>query len=600
MGIQMANKVICDFVSVFGFFSNFRKLKKADDILLFQMNKAFVDKIWIKCFKILNHLLLRKTYSIEMIKHYNFSLNPEVLKIVENNSTNFNNELLLRINKILKGSDSDVLKYIKRMYINVITKKLYIKKQAQPICSDNNILIITDKNHFGIFNGIGEVYEDNAIFKYKYMTIPINILINILVFIRILYQFKLRLNSYGKFHSDLLVQAQYFGYEGELKKEFLSEDYVFDKKKVALLITNNWRPKSIEETMKYKRRLKKRNINCIDVKDFSIDLWGMVSIIKSIISNLGFIRNNYESFIELHISFSFLYYFIVENLYLRNYKCRAMLCFDDYSPVHIIRTLLYRQHNIKTFGVQHSMGGGLYAGPSLAYICFDKYLIWGEYYKEIFAPFWNDLDLVKLSYNRIDNYLRKRRSIINENVGIVKHDNKKVILVLLPHVKCFHDKSFRNTEEMIKFLKKVDEDIYSKATIYVRLQKMEGLEEFRDKINNNNIKFQVSDSHTTTEWIDCSDLVVVAAGSGAMCECAFLGKKMILYDYHGCLRELWTDLGQDIYTDNHIDLYDKIDAYLNGKKLDINFDLLWGAMVYPNKGDSNQIICNLLDSLPVS
>jgi hypothetical protein len=94
-----------------------------------------------------------------------------------------------------------------------------------------------------------------------------------------------------------------------------------------------------------------------------------------------------------------------------------------------------------------------------------------------------------------------------------------------------------------------------------------------------------------------SDLVIATAGSGVLCECSLLRVKVVCYDIFGFLKEDWMGYGRDLYIDNAKDLYRIIGKFVNDKPLDVDWDLLWDEMVYPNTGNTNHIIQNLLDEI---
>jgi len=594
----MVYKVVCDYISIYGFFVNIRSLKKANEIILYKAEGSLSDKFWITLLRFLNVIVLRKQITIETINVSTyFSLNPEVIEIIERNTGKINVDLVSVINRFLNGTDKDIIKYVKRSLIDVLQKKLYIRKQLEEDNKTNNYLIITDKNHFGIYNGLCDVFEDDYLLRNRLFVYIINICFAIFIFFKILLQFKLRYKINKKFHVDLLVQAQHFGYSGTIRRNILSEDYVFDKKRVSLLITNMWRPASSKETMKYKRECDEKGIRYVDVRDFCNDFQGIFVLIRTLVKYGIATDIAFRSRRDTYTYFLSLYQFLLETIYLRNYSCKAILCFDDYLALHIARTLIYRRYSIKTFGIQHSLGNGVHGTPSVAYVCFDKYLIWGNFFRELFAPFWDDVDTVKFSYNRIDNILRSREEndIYHSHLfSIIPRSRKKNIVITPPQ---FNEvlNPLLNSIGFIKFLNNLDGLILESCNVYIRPKTKDNITEFRQLINNDSIKFILNDNCTTTELLSIADLVIASAGSGVMCECALLRVKVICYDFLGCVKEYWMRFCSDVYCDSAESLYCKIKAFVNDEPLNVNWDHVWDEMVYPNEGNTNKIIQNLLD-----
>ena len=599
----MVYKVVCDYISIYGFFVNIEKLKKANEIILYKDEASLLDKIWIPFFKLLNIICLGKPFTIKTINvQMYFSLNREVVEIIEKNAEKINVGLVYGINRFFNGAEIDVVKYVKQNLIKILQKKLYIRKQLEKDSQNNNYFIITDKNHLDIYDGLCDVYEDGFPLRNRLLLRIINLFAAILIFFKILLQFKLRIKSSNKFYADLLVPAQYFGYVNDIKKEILSEDYIFDKKRVSLLLTNFWRPSSFKEAIKYKDACDKKGIRYIDVRDLCIDFQGLFMLIRDLIKYVITINIVFRSWCDVSTYYLALYQFLLETIYLRNYSCKAILCFDDYLAWHIARTLTYRRYGIKTFGIQHSLGNGVYGTPSAAYVCFDKYFIWGNYYKELFAPLWDDVDTVKFSYNRIDNFLRKRQE---KNIdysslySIIPKSRKKNILIMPQNSSTMLNKQYMpNSEGLINFLINLDDLILNSCNFFIRPKGKDNINEFQQLINNG-VKFILDDNCTNAELLSIADIVIATTGSGIVCECALLRVKVLCYDLTGCVKKNWLQFGSDIYCDSTESLYSKINAFANDVPFNINWGYLWDELVYHNTGNTNQIIRNQLDEITV-
>jgi hypothetical protein len=591
----VAYKVVCDHISIYGFFVNIKNFRKADEIVLYKAEESLFDKLWITFFRFMNAIFLRKQVAIKAINKYlYFSLNPKVVEVIERNAEKINVGLVSGINRFLNGEEKDVVKYVKHNLIGILQKKLFIRMQIEKDNHNNKYFIITDKNNLDIYNGLCDVFEDGFLLRNRLFMYVFNLFLTIFMFFKILSQFKLRYKIKEKFYTDLLVMATYFGYDGGFKNEFLSEDYVFDKKRVSLLITNVWRPASSKETKEYMQKLNEKEIKCIDAKGFCIDFRGLFTLIKGLRKYVIVVNPDYGSWRDVYTYFLSLYHFLLETIYLQNYSCKAILCFDDYMEWHIARTLIYRQYGIKTIGIQHSTGNGMYGTPSAAYVCFDKYLVWGNFYKELFTPFWDDVDTVKFSYNRIDKFLRRwnKEDINYSNLySIISKSKKKNILILLPQVAVLNQQRLPNSKGLIDFLKNLDGLLVNSGNYFIRPKTNYKIEEFQQLIKNEHVNFVLSDKCSTSELISMVDLVVAPAGSGAVCECSLLRKKVIGYDYFGrYLSKYWIRYGKDACLDNVDDLKNVLLKYLTNETVEVNWEKLWDEVVYPNNGNTNQII----------
>ena len=61
----MAYKVVCDYISIYGFFANIGIIKKADEVILYKAEGSLFDKLWITFFRFLNVIFLRKKVAIK-------------------------------------------------------------------------------------------------------------------------------------------------------------------------------------------------------------------------------------------------------------------------------------------------------------------------------------------------------------------------------------------------------------------------------------------------------------------------------------------------------------------------------------------------------
>jgi hypothetical protein len=415
--------------------------------------------------------------------------------------------------------------------------------------------------------------------------------------LKIKHQFRFCLKRKSIFYSDLLVQVSLFFNENNNRREFLTEDIVFDKKKVSLLITKMWRP-SLTDLNIYKDQMRRNGIRYIDARELVITTNELILILKFLILKIVFSRKKFNSFTEVYTYVLCLYQYCLESLYLCNYNCKAILCFDDYLSLHITRTLLYRQRGIKTFGIQHSLGPGIKVSPTCIYVCFDKYLVWGTFYAKLFKPYWDDLSLVKYSYNRIDKLLKKRQIVKQprdlRGFGFADKEKKNIIFATTFPSEFFDDK-VENIQGYLDFLKSVDQCIVDKANIYLRPKSMENIDRLLKCIDNKDVILLASNHYTTPELLSQSDLVIADAGSGIICECSLLKVKVVCYDIFGFLKDDWIRYGRDLYIDNAKDLHKIIERFINGKPLDVDWDLLWSEMVYPNHGNTNKVIEELLN-----
>lgn len=503
-----------------------------------------------------------------------FASNPEAVRLLEARPEAFNRGLVRALAASVSALEADVLKFVKSTLVDPLSIKAHVRERS------SGALILTDHDRFRVYEGTalesaGPAFPRSAILALGALALVLRRLK------RSPWRFRPKAAR-----AELLVQAAHFGEDEGVRREFLSEDYVFDPKRVALLITEMWRPVSPKA---YRARMARAGIQVLDVRDFSI---GPALALRLVEAAVGLWRRcslEARSWEDVGLALRFLKARLDEEVTLANCEHRAILCLDDYGPGHIVRTLVYRQRAKRTFGIQHSAGNGLFSVPQLAYVCFDRYLIFGRFYRELFHPFWEDLPLVEFGYNRIDGYLRQRPAR--------RRRDKPTILVTLPTISSLAEfrEMFPRGEAVLEFLAGVDDRLAERARVIVRPKYSTGIDEVRARIANHRIEFAMGKGKTTTELLDEADLVVASHGSGILVECALLRVPVINHDYVGLIQRYWTKYGADMCSTTAEELRRRVENFASGKALDVDWKRLWADLSYPNDGHTNRVLETLLD-----
>ena len=160
---------------------------------------------------------------------------------------------------------------------------------------------------------------------------------------------------------------------------------------------------------------------------------------------------------------------------------------------------------------------------------------------------------------------------------------------------------FPNAIGMLDFLRDLDDSILSLANVYVRPKYLyEGIYDIRKYINNSSVQFLLEDSYTTTELLNAADFVVASNGSGVIVECSLLQKKVVTYDYFGCLKNNWSKFGDNMCIQDGVKLRNIILAVLQGKLIDVNWPYLWQDMAYRNVRNSSEILKEIIEQCGTS
>jgi hypothetical protein len=116
-----------------------------------------------------------------------------------------------------------------------------------------------------------------------------------------------------------------------------------------------------------------------------------------------FIFSNCLSLLRNLSSKQWKYYFLIPSLavmkmkieaeiFYQQYDVKVFIARDEYSPFHIVRTLVARSHGNATIGFSH--GDDCHHTAALNYLIFDRYVLWGTYYRNHLAK--------SLKYSRTD------------------------------------------------------------------------------------------------------------------------------------------------------------------------------------------------------
>jgi hypothetical protein len=590
--------VVFDFPSLMGLILNYKTIRKAENIILFNGDERILVKYGFNIIKYLIWLIGKKNVQEIQVEPYRFwCMNPEVVDFIEKNDININKRLVESMCKLANASKEDVKKFIKKLQIRPVAKKLYIRKQLEQARQNQSCLIITDDNIYGVYNNFNNIFEDKWAFKSLitfFMTLSATLMAHWIVFSK----FNLSLKRNLAEPKDLLVQVNIFGYENDTRKEYRPEHYVYDKEKVSMLIVDAWLPFSPHGVKKYQNHLKKLGISYLYYKDFSVLPHEIIHSIAIYLKSLISISRIFRSWGEFQAYFEFLVYLIHETQYARHYNCKAILCHDDYAARHIVRTFICRKMDMLTIGTQHSSGNGLYSATTLAYVCMDKYLIWGNFYRELFNRYWNDLSIVEYGYSRIDSFLKRleKDETLDTAKLFIPTSSKKNILITLPRIANFESflEMLPNGIEMINFLHSIDESILSFANIYIRPKDPKTMIE--KIINNPSLKVIYDSSCTTNELACLSDLVISSNGSGVITECSLLRKKVITFDYLGCLKDIWLKYGNQMCLTNAKEIRGTVVDFINDRKIDVNWEYLWEDIVYKKDDGSNSLLRNIVEA----
>lgn len=283
------------------------------------------------------------------------------------------------------------------------------------------------------------------------------------------------------------------------------------------------------------------------------------------------------SLTEFVIILKSVYWLGSEHLFFSNVVCHQYIGLDDHSARHFIRHKQLHRQNAESIGVQHSAGNGLFGGPTLALISFDRYLVWNQFIFSLFEKYWPKEKVQLTGYLRLEKSNRSSENRCRPQQGDFR------IFLTLPRApsKDFFEYNFKNFSvlyELIEWVK--NEANVSLILKYKPGDKnwlgLPGLEEL--DINRPKICFVRPKTYSNEDLIEEVDLVVASNGSGMIQEALIMNKTVISIDYFGCLLDLWKDFGSDFMHGDSEGLLRCLQCLKNNERIDVDDERLFVLM----------------------
>jgi len=398
-----------------------RYIRKADKVLLFESMfpvklQADIKKVQVFV-KAIGEQAIVKKIAKEKINNLNWKINKRALAIsdqligVYKESWGF-----WAIAKILKTNMIDnILKHTMLFYI--IPRSLFITQATDLVRKGSNVIIVPEyEDLLGLEE---EVLGKNKSVLCEWVPFGIRILNklkNIVMIFTTLLKYIIYplwlLHKYDIGRNNKYISAPYGiqvfrgisktnMHAGKLVKgidaTFIYDNELFTPDRVVQYFWGHLSAQiGKEET---KSSIKEMDGKYIDEADMKLDpkifkqtvLYGCVLGIAACIRGV-FSGEDREILTQ---SLRLLHNITMEMMLCSYISTRSFLSFDDQSVKSIIRTVLLNNKGIKHFGHQHSAQCGTYLLPHLAYTHFDKYLVYGRKYVDLFSPYW-DLERVSI------------------------------------------------------------------------------------------------------------------------------------------------------------------------------------------------------------
>lgn len=349
-------------------------------------------------------------------------------------------------------------------------------------------------------------------------------------------------------------------------------------------IFNYWRSPPDTEA-KYKSLMDKRDIPYIEKKNYKINFRLFLCFAKiqlKIIWYLGANKFYHNKLSYIWYSIKIIYWMLEEYLEFSNVDYRVELIRNDYSPGHIVKTILCNQNGKKTIGIQHGNTCGQYVMPSLCYVHFDKYCIFSDRHLELHSPFWNEVPLAKTGNYRIDylvklaNNQRLLASIKNRQMALYG-SKKYIVLILFPNPSEYS--LMEKWNEVYSALSELN-TLGLDCHVFLRFRDSKQLENshlrrFKELPNKDRRIIIDLANFTTYELMAISDVVITSSHSSGMIDAVSINKKAFTFDYMGTAKYCFGKYGKDLILNTRDDVLNIFKGLENNfRGYDCNWELL--------------------------
>jgi len=335
----------------------------------------------------------------------------------------------------------------------------------------------------------------------------------------------------------------------------------------------------------YKKIMTERGYAWRDRDDFLMDLKclkGFMDLGRKIVLSSIKERLFLKETIPLGaITLRFLYQYMLKTLELENIRYSVEFVRNDYSPEHIIATILLNRIGSKTIGMQHVHIPQ--TSPQLAYIHLNRYIVFGEMFVNAYSPYWNGIKLKKIGSYSLDwvrGLMRDKERLghIRKRYEGLYPNRSKIIVIILPSGRKLNLKS--RWEELFSALMEF-QDTDMDCSVFLRFRKEEDLSvykhlrRFRDLPKLDDRIYIDHKNFTTYEFMALADVVITSSASFAINESAITGAKVFTLDMTNFTKYYFPDYGRDFILRSKGDL---LRVFAGMKKDFAGFDCKWDKL----------------------
>jgi hypothetical protein len=573
-----------------------------------------------------------ETIPPEKVNDHNWVTNKKAIEVVEKMTSGIENSSIYKtVSKIIKNKN--ILKCYKQQMVDDVSARLLFFRVAKDLVTNSvgtcYLIPADNDNSSMLHDSLGEQSLDQFILSLSLRANQIRHLLSkthtlIIHFVLPTAYIILRVNRMTikriqRKSADIAMPVAWGFHEGDVMIEGIKrtqdDGYLYNEKirpGNIIHIFKHWRfPQEVEA--KYRKVMAERGIPYADERDYKISIrlvwiaaklqirviWGLLSNGCYFSDRQGYIWNSNR----------IIYWMLDKYLEFENINYTVEFIRHDYSPAHVVETILCHQNNKKTVGIQHAATP--FDLPKLSYIHFDKYIVYGDMFVNAFSPYWDGINLEKTGRESVDwavnllndteqraklrkkleeLYLPRKHTVVIAMSGDVSYNLEgqwDAMYNALYNLKKFEDLDFN------LFLQFRTEESTRSSENMIRFARLPERDE-RIIVDHKNF--------STYELMALCDVFIACNVSFTINEAAAVGAKVFTFNLHGRAHHFFGDrYGKDFILNTTEDLVSVFKGMENDfKGFDCNWELLKRESNFHDDGRNHKRIQDIVRKLVAS
>lgn len=372
-----------------------------------------------------------------------------------------------------------------------------------------------------------------------------------------------------------------------VKKDYSDEYFYGDELKPGEILHTfgDW-PMEASVKHRYQEIMRQRGYAFVDKKKYKLSLEFLRETIRvsgaCILSWRSLLSDAFAlDSLLLGLLPKLVYRYLGKKLEIENIDYDVESIRNDYDPAHVVSTILANQEGKKTVGIQHAASP--YDCPQLYYVHVDCYVVYGEFYVKLFAPYWDHLRLARIGREKLDSLARlvvdgTRCLRIRERAVNLYGKSAYIVLVLFPGAPeiCL-EKQWNEIYRGLLAIQKSDLDV----RIFFRFRDLSKVKTSPcliplAELPQKDSRFVVDHSNfLTNDLMSISDMTIVPQASFTLNESIITEAKTFTFEYTGTAKFYFSHYGKDLILHSAQDVLRAFQGLERGYE---GFDCRWDEL----------------------